>query len=108
LDLVRLVPDSDLITPSTVDDFAIVNAGRRNGTFNTVPHDGSTLAAAVETDGDGFFRDHLAGGRIANQWHKRTTRIARVSSRGPINQRRNGQRCIGRNFNLQQRSESDG
>ena len=53
LDLVRLVPYSDLTTRITVDDFAIVNAGRRNGTFNTVQDDGSTLAPDVETDGDG-------------------------------------------------------
>ena len=62
LDLVPLASYRDPATRGTADDFVIISAGSRSGTFNTVQYDGSTLTPDIETDGDGSFRDHVAGG----------------------------------------------
>jgi len=58
----QLAPYSDPATRGTADDFTIITAGSRSGTFSTVQYDGSTLAPDFETAGDGSFRDHVAGG----------------------------------------------
>ena len=44
------------------DDFVIITGGVRSGTFSAVQYDGSTLAPDFEIDGNGSFRDHVAGG----------------------------------------------
>ncbi len=62
LQVVPLASYTDPATRGTTDDFTIITAGDRSGTFSTVQYDGSTLAPDVETDGNGSFRDHVAGG----------------------------------------------
>ena len=67
LQLASLAPYSDPATRGTADDFTIITAGDRSGTFNTVQYDGSTLAPDFETDGNGSFRDHVAGGLFRSE-----------------------------------------
>ena len=62
LDLLPLAPYIDPATRGTADDFVIITAGARNGTFNTIQYDGSPLTADSATDGNGSFRSHTGGG----------------------------------------------
>ena len=62
MDLVTLTPYTNPATRGTADDFTVITAGSRSGTFSAIQYDGSTLAPDFETDGDGSFRDHVAGG----------------------------------------------
>ena len=57
-----MAPYTDPATRGTADDFTIITSGDRSSTFSTVQYDGSPLAPDFETDGDGSFRDHVAGG----------------------------------------------
>ena len=62
LQVAPLAPYTDPHARGTADNFVIIMAGERSGTFSTVQYDGSTLAPDVETDGGGSFRGHVAGG----------------------------------------------
>jgi len=75
LDLITLTPYTDPATRGTADDFTIITAGSRSGTFSTVQYDGSTLAPDFETDGDGSFRDHVAGGLFRSVTYTTTVQL---------------------------------
>jgi T5SS/PEP-CTERM-associated repeat protein len=62
LDLLPLAPYTDPVTHGTSDEFVLITAGARNGTFNTIQYDGSPLVADFATDGNGSFRSHAGGG----------------------------------------------
>ncbi|MBI83233.1 MAG: hypothetical protein CMJ81_08565 [Planctomycetaceae bacterium] len=73
LDLVPLAPYTDPAVRGTADDFAIITAGSRSGTFDTIHYDGSPLVADGATDGNGSFRSHQAGGLFRSLTYSGTT-----------------------------------
>ena len=68
LQLAPLAAYTDPATHGTADDFTIITAGDRSGTFSTVQYDGSTLAPDVKTDDGGgcsrAVRPAAAGDRL--------------------------------------------
>jgi len=70
---VPLAPYTDPATHGTSDDFLIITAGARRGTFNTVQYDGSTVATDSRTDGNGSFRSHAGGGLFRSITYTATT-----------------------------------
>ncbi|GEM_PF-5979181 len=48
------------------DEFVVLTAGARSGTFASVQYDGTTLSASVGSDGNGSFRSHQGGGLFRN------------------------------------------
>ena len=71
----EILPAGSYADPNrgTADDFVIVTAGTRNGTFTTVKYDGAALEQEFGTDGNGSFRDHLGGGLFRNLTYTPTT-----------------------------------
>ena len=66
LDLLPLAPYTDPATRGTADDFIIITAAERSGTFSTVQYDGSTLATDFGPDANGSFRNHAGSGMFRN------------------------------------------
>jgi T5SS/PEP-CTERM-associated repeat protein len=73
LDVVPLAPYADPDAHGTADDFVIITAGDRRGTFSTVQYDGSPLGADSATDGNGSFRSHTGGGLFRSVTYTATT-----------------------------------
>ena len=73
LDLLPRAPYTDPHARGTSDDFVIVTAGDRDGTFSTVQYDGSQLAADVGPDANGSFRSHQGNGMFRNIRYTSTT-----------------------------------
>jgi len=66
LSLMPLTSYTDRATRGTVDDFTIITAGQRGGTFNEVRYSGSVLAADFRPDANGSFRSHQGDGLFRN------------------------------------------
>ena len=60
-------------TRGTADDFTIITAGQRGGTFNEVRYSGSVLAADFGPDPNGSFRSHQGDGLFRNVTYTSTT-----------------------------------
>ena len=73
LDLLPLASYTDPATRGTADDFTIITAGERSGTFSTVQYEGSTLATDFGPDANGSFRNHQGDGRFRNVTYTATT-----------------------------------
>jgi len=73
LDLVPLAPYADPGARGTADDFVIITAGSRSGTFSTIHYDGSPLVADGAADGNGSFRSHQADGLFRRITYTATT-----------------------------------
>ena len=66
LNLLPLAPYTDPATRGTADDFVIITAAERSGTFSTVQYDGSTLVTDFGPDSNGSFRSHQGDGIFHN------------------------------------------
>jgi len=64
---------TDPAARSTADDFTIITAGERSGTFSTVQYDGSILATDFGPDANGSFRNHQGSGMFRNITYTSTT-----------------------------------
>ena len=73
LDLVPLAPYADPGARGTADDFVIITAGSRSGTFSAIHYDGSPLVADGAADGNGSFRSHQADGLFRRITYTATT-----------------------------------
>ena len=73
LAVVSLAPYADPAARGTADDFVIITAASRSGTFSAVHYDGSLLPGDFATDGNGSFRSHAGGGLFRTVTYSETT-----------------------------------